>query len=352
MNIKSIAPVPEGIEKALETQNRLTETLQPMLEQQKRIEEITAGIKMDSPHMRIGSPLLEAFETAQNSELQFATKQISEVQTNSGIQMALEAFNKFNYSFIEKSLNAANRLNEVFQRTVSPAIQWLQSIDYNPIITFLQGLDFDVDVSKRYKELNKAYLQAMFDCNWFPYAGWSVDIRMFNEVNDILSSSRGISKRCISRIDKAVFSYYTDYKIKDIKRSWKNSELEPHIKKMLGQAINAHLRGEYALTITCLATMWEGWLRAKMPTKKRTSEEYKNDVKELVVENGFEEVLGDFYNKLIIKKCYSAEETDIDIPNRHSIAHSWYKGYPSKKSSLNSILLTEFIINLNPLEET
>ena len=347
MTDKYISPISKNVEKALKVQNEMTKTLQPLLEEQRRIEKITAGLNMDA----IGNQVMEAYEMVKNPALQAAAKQLSEIQSNPNIQIALETISKINYSFIENALTVANRLTEVFQSTISPAIQWLQSIDYNPNITFIQNFDFDI--SKKYKKLNKAYTQIMFDCSWFPYAGWSVDMRLFVEVNDILSKSRGISKRCINRIDKAIFSYYTDGEIQNIKRSWKKTDdIEPHIKRMLCQAINAHLRGEYALTITCLVTMWEGWLRDKMPTKNRNSKEYKSDVKELVVENGYEEIVGDFYNNLIIKTCYSVEEIDVDIPNRHGVAHSWYKKYPSKKASLNAILLTDFIINLTPkLEE-
>lgn len=352
MSIKIESPVPEGVEKALEAQNKMMEPLQPLLEEQRRIEKITAGLNMDSPHMRISNQVMEAFQAAQNPALQFAARQASEIQAHSGIQMALEAINKMNFSFIENALKAANKLTEVFQNTISPAIQWLQSIDYNPIITFLQNLDFDVDISKRYKELNGAYLQAMYECHWFPYAGWTIDIRLFTEVNDILSASRGASKRREKRIDKAIFSYYTDSEIQDIKRSWKKSDdIEPHIKRMLGQAINAHLRGEYALTITCLATLWEGLIHKKCNvTGRRNGNKTKQDFKELITDNEFEPIFSDFYENMIVSQCDTPEDVIEGVPNRNGISHSKYKKYPNKKASLNAILLTDFIISLKSQE--
>lgn len=128
--------------------------------------------------------------------------------------------------------------------------------------------------------------------------------------------------------------------------------MESHVKKMVNQAINAHLRGEYVLTIACLATLWEGMLKQKMPAKTRSNKELKKDIKALVVGNGYEEILGDFYNNLIIGTCYGIEDVKEGVPNRNGIAHSWYKKYPNKKASLNAILLTDFIINLNPKETT
>ena len=87
-----------------------------------------------------------------------------------------------------------------------------------------------------------------------------------------------------------------------------------------------------------------------MPIKRRKTEDFKNDIKNLVIDNGYEEVFGDFYNNLIIRACYSVDDVKEGIPNRHGVAHSWYKKYPNKKASLNAILLTDFIIGLTPKE--
>ena len=351
MTIKNENYIPEGIEKTLEAQSRMMEPLQPLLEEQRRIETMTARLNLDSPHMRIGNQVMEAFKAAQNPALQFAARQASEIQATSGIQAALEAINQINYSFLENAIKAANKLSEAFRSTISPAIQWLESIDYNPIIKYLQNLDFDVDISKRYKELNGAYLQAMYDCHWFPYAGWTIDIRLFSEINDILATSRGASKRREKRIDKAIFSHYTDVEIQNIKRTWKKSDdIEPHIKRMLGQAINAHLRGEYALTITCLATLWEGLIHRKCNIEgRRNCKRTKQDFKELIIDNKFEPIFSDFYENMIVSQCDTPEEVIEGVPNRNGISHSKYIKYPNKKASLNAILLTDFIIGLSPI---
>lgn len=189
-------------------------------------------------------------------------------------------------------------------------------------------------------------------CHWFPYAGLYASFSLLDEIDEILETSRGKSKRRTARIDKAILSYYDDKRIHEIKQRCRKSTMESHVKKMVNQAINAHLRGEYVLTIACLATLWEGMLKQKMPAKTRSNKELKKDIKALVVGNGYEEILGDFYNNLIIGTCYGIEDVKEGVPNRNGIAHSWYKKYPNKKASLNAILLTDFIINLNPKETT
>ncbi len=119
----------------------------------------------------------------------------------------------------------------------SPALEWIRSIDFSPMITVLKNLNFDSDVLKRYRELKQVYLVTMYECKWFPYAGWTTDISLMTEVLDIIDTSRGKSKRREQRVDKVILKYYTQQEIKNIKRSWQNSDLESHIKKILGQAV-------------------------------------------------------------------------------------------------------------------
>ena len=242
-----------------------------------------------------------------------------------------------NFNFIVNSMTKA-----LISTVTSPFMEWLRNIDYSALLGPLEEL---AKVSDKYKELNEIYLNAMYECKWFPYAAWISDIDLFTEVLDIISSSRGKSKRRERRVDKAILSYYTDNEIKSIKRRWKNTDLEPHTKRILGHAINAHLRGEYVLTVSCLATMWEGLIKAKMTTHGK---QFKEDFKQFVGDNGYDEIFSDFYNNLIIDHCYKKEDVVEGIPNRHGIAHSWYPKYPNKKASLNAILLTDFIIDLKP----
>jgi len=136
-----------------------------------------------------------------------------------------------------------------------------------------------------------------------------------------------------------------------MKRTWKESDYEPHIKRMLGQAIDAHLRGEYALTISCLATMWEGLIHHKLHIEGRYGQKKtKEGFAKLIDENDYEVIFSDFYENLIVSQCDTVDDVKEGVPNRNGVSHSKYKKYPNKKASLNAILLTDFIIKLEPLE--
>lgn len=274
---------------------------------------------------------------------------------NESMSVMLQAFSESAIRSLADSINniVGNMSSALLDIVRSPALQWIQSIDFSPMCTFLENLNFDNDVLKRYRELDQVYLTTMYECKWFPYAGWTADLSLMIEVSDIIATSRGKSKRREQRVDKVILGYYTQQEIKNIKRSWKNSDLEPHIKKILAQAIEAHLRGEYALTITCLATMWEGLIHRKLHINGRYSQKKtKEDFAKLIDENDFEPIFSEFYENLIISQCNTAEDVIEGVPNRNGISHSKYKKYPNKKASLNAILLTDFIIGLEPKLET
>ena len=264
----------------------------------------------------------------------------------SGIRTTTEILNSL-FSSIGKLSYSVVKIVDVMN---SSAIKWLQSIDFSPLLNALKIIS-DLDLEKL-EALNQKFLQVMYECYWFPYVGLTISISLMTDVFDIIATSRGASKRREKRIDQVVFSYYTTTEIKNIKRQWKNSDLKPHIKKILGQAIEAHFRGEYVLTISCLASMWESLIynRAGITTplhQKKTKEEFKT----LSEKNGFDEIFSEFYDHLILGHVNSPEEAIDGVPSRNGCLHGHYKKYPNKKASLNAILLTDFIISLQTEEE-
>ncbi len=329
--------VSKAIESVLETQNKIKMSVQPIIEQQERINSALNLVKVDIPTPLNATERIS--QAASNFYDVFSNFRIND-QAFTAIQTATQSI----LNTVSTALSGINTM--IVSAWQSPFIDWLKTVDLSPALTLIKSIDWE-GLPERFEKLQEVYLQTMYECKWFPYAGWTTDITILSDVSEVISSSRGASKRREQRIDKIVFSYYTKEEIRNIKRGWKKKEkLEPYIKKILGQAIEAHLRGEYALTISSLATMWEGLIKNKL-----SGIPSKNGFNELVDINGFEQVYSDFYNNLIVGTCYSKEDIIEGVPNRHGVAHSWYIRYPNKKASLNAILLTDFIINLEPKEQ-
>lgn len=262
----------------------------------------------------------------------------------SAFQIANSVSNILSSTITASIQNVLANFSSAMKETLnSPFIDWLRDVDFSPLTGIWENWNFDPTLEDKYDELHEIYLRAMYDAKWFPYAGWIADIELFAEINEILGSSRGMSKRCEKRIDRAIISYYTKAEIKHIKKQWRESDLESHVKKALGQTLEAYFRKEYALVIPFLATMWEGIIKSKGIKNTKKPQE---DIKNLVNENGYDDVFSDFYNNMIIGTCYSINDVVEGVPNRHGVAHSWYTKYPNQKAALNAILLTDFLINL------
>lgn len=197
------------------------------------------------------------------------------------------------------------------------------------------------------RKLNNDCISYLYDCKWFPYTSWCVDIRFLRKIESIIQTSRKGSRRCEKRIDKLIIDYYTPKRLREIKRGWKKLELESYIKKILGEAIEAHIQKKYALSVACLSTMWEGLIRKKLNLTERLSQKKMGEYLLLRIdENKLDSRFGEFYNQFIICECNTVDDIVEGVPNRNGVSHSRYRKYPSKKASLNAILITDFLVKL------
>lgn len=361
--------MPKSLKDSIEIKKEIEKSMEPLLVHQERMQKVIDSVQVNMPNISLPTSAIQNIESPTTKIIKEREDTIKAITdsvvkkyafTNSlenrmieSMSMSLQMFSKSVTKLLTTSINSiANNMSSILSEAIkmnSPAIRWIQSIDYSPMRTFLENLNFDYSILKKNRELNQIYLITMYECKWFPYAGWTADISLMSEVSNIIATSRGKSKRREQRVDKVILKYYNHQEIKKIKRVWKNSDLESHIKKILGQAIEAHIRGEYALTIACLATMWEGLIHHKLNIKGRYSQKKtKQDFAKLISENNFEPIFSDFYENLIVSQCDTFEDVIDGVPNRNGISHSKYKKYPNKKASLNAILLTDFIIGLKP----
>lgn len=311
--------------------------------------------------------LTAALDATQNPTVMAAT----EVATRFTEPMGLAALQMSNLQLDTAALQFANNIERVqppnymtniqgvldayssaLATVQSPFLDWLQTVDISPLTRIWERWDTERRLEEeRYRELQKLHLQVMYQARWFPYASTLAGDMLFDEINEIIASSKigaTVSKRCEKRIDTAILSHYTKAEIKRIKKKWNDSEIEPYFKKALGQTLDAYLRKEYALAIPFLATMWEGIIKSKVGKNEK---KFKEKCKDLVDENGYDEVFSDFFNNLIFGQCYSVNDVVDGIPNRNGVAHSWYIKYPSQKAALNAILLTDFVLSLKPKNE-
>ena len=243
--------------------------------------------------------------------------------------------------------------NPVMQQiqTISSSIgQWLQTVDFTPLINILEDIR-SIGFDHNYDQINEIFLKAMFDARWFPYAGWIADFRIVGDLVEILNTSR-VSKNRVKRIDRLIFSYYSKGEIDNFKRNWRKLDLPPYMIRILIQSIQAYHRREYALTVATLSTLWEGIIQEKAQDKGyRVSKRTRQNLTKLIDANEYDKIFSSFCEEFILYDCNSPEQVRDDVPGRHGIAHCWYDKYPSRKMALNAIIFTDFLLQLEPIEK-
>lgn len=330
----------------------LSQALTPFVEQQSQIQ-CAAVPLINSLQQVVSSPAVQDFQrttailasncSAVTQAASTLSSAISSVTLNADRWLlannTVNAFqNLYDNNFLQSITQSTQNILASYtvaatQIANSPALQWISSIDFSPLQAVLQNLHIEDSVfDSYYRKIDEICLAALYECKWFPYASWSADFGLVEDIYRVLFSSRGCSKRREKRIDKLILSYYTTQELKDIKREWRNSDLAPHIKKILGQAIEAHIRGEYALSIACLSTMWEGLIHHKLHITGRYSQKKTGQgLVALIEENNFDPVFGEFYEKLIVCDCNTVDEVVEGVPNRNGVSHSKYKSTLIKK---------------------
>lgn len=381
--------------KTIENNNKIRESMAPVLEQQGKIQQILD--KVNVPIIDISTSEIEAvksisensavmavqenasilngiykncgavkmlngmetaIETLQNSNVVHALGEIAIKSAFSDYQFespALRIFEKWSKNI---AINLASGLTALITNPVMQEIQsitsglgqWLQTVDFSPLKNILENIQ-NIGFDFGYEEVNEVFLKAMFDARWFPYAGWIADFRVAGAMLEILNTSRA-SKNRVNRINRLIFSYYDKEEINNFKRRWRQKSLPSYMTRILVQSIQAYHRREYALTVSALSTLWEGIIQQKMNDNSyRISRKTRENLSRLIEENEFDKIFSSFCDEFIFYNCTKPEDVKSDVPGRHGIAHCWYDTYPNRKMALNAIIFTDFLLELKPIEK-
>ena len=257
-------------------------------------------------------------------------------------------------SRIEIAYKAINSLGLIFAEAAIKSAQvvsaFLEKYDYSIFDKIQNALLF---LGKQSKLIEQEYQKALYEAKWFPHAIRTSNFQLFEDITNVLETTRNSQNR-IKKLDKVIFSYYDKTALNEIKREWRNnSEIPSYMKRILSQAVNAYHRREYALTNSVLMTLWEGIIDAKLGKQNeyRISGKTRQNITELNARNDIGDFVTKFCNDYIFYNCNSLGEVKDDVPGRHGIAHSWYTKYPSRKTSLNAILFTDFLLTLEPKKD-
>lgn len=230
----------------------------------------------------------------------------------------------------------------------SPFLNWMNSFDVQPWTQLLSCYQPQVGTVLDIKLYDETLLQEMYNARWIPTLAYSMDIDTVIEINKILASIRASKKR-VKQIDSIIFKFCTKSWLERLRKSWRNCGVPKYMLRILNQAVQAYYRKEYVLTVSTLATLWEGIIARKsgFADEFRSGKKVHNELNELIHQNGYEEIIGSFCSDFIFYQCTKPGDVKQDVPGRHSICHAWYDKYPNQKMALNAILFTDLLLRLD-----
>lgn len=351
-NVELLAEEGMVMQQAMETSQVAVREFEPTLIVQQAIETSQAAMKALEPTMA----MQQAIETSQTviKVLEPTLVNTSYMQNiYSPMTEMLNDLAKTQVTFLTTS--AVNILSEsamVIQDTIRPLVMdWFQNVISSPVVSFLEQFHSLIPPEFNSHRFNDFYLKEMYDARWFPYVGWNADLALATEIFQIMGHTRK-SKNRVKKIDQVVFSYFTKTEIEEMKKSWRQLELPEYKMRILHQCVQAYHRKEYALTVTVLATLWEGIIYDKThDTRRKQGKRTKENLGKLISENNSKDIFKSYFDEFIMYECNSCDEAKEDVPGRNSIAHSMYNKYPSRKAALNAILFTDFLLRLEPLDK-
>lgn len=233
----------------------------------------------------------------------------------------------------------------------SKVVALLEELPYHAfsnVPKLIDGIDFS-DVLKGFE---KIYYEEMVAARWFPHENFVSSTGSINKLIDIISHTRQGSKARTKELNKFAFDLYDKYTLKYMFSNWKKKTLPKHILRMMCEAIKAYNCGWYASTVSILVPLWQGLIQQKATgtSESRTDAKTKAELQIIVQDNPHAKIIEAFCDEYIFYPCYSLEQVKDDVPGRHGVCHSWHKEYPTRKTALNAIIFTDFLLSLYPVE--
>lgn len=253
----------------------------------------------------------------------------------------------------QRTIKLLSEVSRNICASISPIVRFISEIDLSPIYEIVEILKRNSPAGVDYNELIERCMEVLYQYRWFPSSVYDCRIEFFFELVDILNSTRAGSKNRGRKIDALMFKYYDKQAIDDIKRDCrKNKDLDSCHKRLIQEALQAYQKGKYGTTVMVLTMLWQGMISLKVDNRVyQKDDKIRESMEKLVYVNGGSELYSDFFNTFIYYECSGFDKVKEDVPGRHGIAHSWIKKYPNKKTALNAILFTEFLVKLRPIKQ-
>lgn len=238
--------------------------------------------------------------------------------------------------FIGSIQSTANSAKNIFTEFSKSATKMFETI--------AKAIDQYID------ELDKFYL-LLAEAAWPPPSNYLPFAKKAHQLaRDYLNGT----KPTIEKIDKIMIDWHSDETVQKMLENWREVSWLSQRWHIIELAIQAHLRGEYVLSIPVLLAQVEGIIAnnhnySGWMSGKEWQRQFESLLHEALVLKGKNNAMRNFVTEILLANFVHGNSIPTS-PNRHAILHGADTQYGTKANSLKLILLIENLIDLFRLE--
>ena len=295
--------------------------------------------KMVDPLVRIGIDLQKSMAIP-SEVLKMLSSQINSVQA---------VMEDFDWQ-LEQIKEMHKKLSEPIEHALEAHRAFSERLKFSIDSGYLKDL---ATLSKRFKENNLAANSVFTEAGWWfaPSLAKEVD---YNQVVEAIEEYKN-NKNSIFNLIQTLFSEDDFEYLKSIVRDWFANKYFAPRRKIIEQAINAHIRGDYGVSIPTLISQAEGiaeaYCKANSIPYKRSDGKDKI-IKSLKNNKKFSEIRNENLFLIYSEEKMFLDTNKLDLEqnksqlNRHAILHGLSYSYDTEENSYRCILLLDLLAAL------
>ena len=222
-----------------------------------------------------------------------------------------------------------------FQRVIMRATEPIRRL-------VVEEQEFKEQIRRACEEIDK-------DNAWLLTMGWPPLIHAPSDASRRLRITIGnlVGKKGRREVDRAIVRFYDESRIrKEIVAGWEQKTFLKRRLTILRCAVDAHVRGDYALSVPALLAQIEGIVADYFGCRGHVAwKKVKSNVTQLMLDGGLLEY-NDLYRQFVMDVVLANFEHGDPIPdlNRHAILHGADIDYARAEKSLKAILVLDFLL--------
>lgn len=303
--------------------------------------------------INVGQPLIALLDQEKNFQL-FASKILSQPLIDTSIFQISKEFGK--------SIEKFGILTNDFYSSILPFQKVIE--DFRQTYTLIgKALSHDLyglgELAKSFREKSDLDREVLLSSGW-----WISPIfndLPYNLINKAAYRYKSGDKHSITNFFKSTFHGKDYFLLRHMVNSWKNKPLFKPRMKAINQAMNAHIRGEYYLSIPTLLPISEGIAeayckRARIPISRRDRSKGGLKISNALVhrQQALDSYL--YLPEIILYHLQNIIFSDTDLIktnpnrkllNRHNILHGKTVNYGDAARSLRCFLLLDVLSALD-----